>query len=77
MRFQRDISLTGFDNLVISSYADRKLTTVERSIVQIGTMGMNMLLTCVEEGIRPGEVWLNQKPKQLVNGSKPTTQIAK
>lgn len=56
-----DISLTGFDNLDISGYADIRLTTVERNSIQIATEGARMLLAYMEEGIRPEDVWLENR----------------
>lgn len=56
-----DISLTGFDNWNLSGYADMRLTTVERNARKIAVEGTNMLLTYIEKGIRPKDVWLENR----------------
>ncbi len=56
-----DISITGFDNLDISGYADIRLTTVERNSIQIATEGARMLLAYMEEGVLPKDVWLENR----------------
>lgn len=61
LRIPGDISLTGFDNWDLSGYADMRLTTVERNATRIAVEGTKMLLTYMEEGIRPGDVWLENR----------------
>jgi LacI family transcriptional regulator len=56
-----DISITGFDNLDISGYADIRLTTVERNSIQIAIEGARMLLAYMEEGALPKDVWLENR----------------
>ena len=56
-----DISLTGFDKLDISGYAVIRLITVERNSIQIATEGSRMLLVYMEEGIRPDDIWLENR----------------
>lgn len=61
LRIPEDISLTGFDNWDLSGYADMRLTTVERNATRIAVEGTKMLLTYMEKGIRPGDVWLENR----------------
>lgn len=61
LKVPEDISLTGFDNWDLSSYSDMRLTTVERSAAKIAMEGSRMLLTCMEEGVRPADVWLENR----------------
>ncbi len=61
LKVPEDISLTGFDNLDISGYADMRLTTVERNATRIAVEGTKMLLTYMEEGVRPEDVWLENR----------------
>lgn len=56
-----DISVTGFDNLDISSYANIRLTTVERSVTKLAVEGTKMLLSYMEEGVRPDDIWLENR----------------
>lgn len=61
IRVPEDISLTGFDNLDLSGYADFSLTTVERNARKIAVEGSRMLLKYMEEGKRPGDLWLENR----------------
>jgi len=61
LKVPEDISLTGFDNWDLSGYADMRLTTVERNAARIAVEGTKMLLAYMEEGIRPKDVWLENR----------------
>lgn len=61
LRIPEDISITGFDNCVFSGYSDMRLTTVERDSVRIAVEGTRMLLAYMEEGVRPNDVWLENR----------------
>lgn len=61
LKVPSDISLTGFDNLDLSGYADTRLTTVERDAGAIAMEGTRMLLQYMEEGIRPTDVRLENR----------------
>lgn len=56
-----DISLTGFDNLGLASNSDFSLTTVERNARKIAVEGTKMLLKYMEDGKRPGDLWLENR----------------
>ena len=74
LKIPDDISLTGFDNWDLSGYADMRLTTVERSAAKIAMEGSRMLVAFMEKGIRPADVWLENRlivrdsVKELVSG---------
>ena len=62
LRVPDDLSLTGFDNLVYSSYSDLRLTTVERSATAIAVEGTKMLLQSIsEDDFRPRDTWLETR----------------
>lgn len=61
LRIPEDISITGFDNCDFYGYSDMRLTTVERDAVRIAVEGTRMLLDYMEEGIRPNDVWLENR----------------
>lgn len=61
LKIPEDISLTGFDNLDLSGYADMRLTTVERDAKAMAARGTEMLLQYIREGIRPEDVELENR----------------
>lgn len=67
LKVPEDLSLTGFDNWELSGYSDMRLTTVERSAAKLAMEGSRMLLACMEEGIRPADVW--QENRLIVRDS--------
>lgn len=61
LQVPRDISLTGFDNWELSGYADMRLTTVERNARKIAVEGTKMLVSIIEQGGVPDDVWLENR----------------
>lgn len=56
-----DLSITGYDNWDFAGHSDARLTTVERNTIQIASEGTRMLLGYLEQGIRPENVYLENK----------------
>lgn len=62
-----DLSVTGFDNWDFAGHSDARLTTVERNTIRIASEGARMLLGYMEQGIRPDNVYLENK--LIIRGS--------
>ncbi len=61
LKTPEDLSVTGYDNWDFAGHSDARLTTVERNTIQIASEGTRMLLGYLEQGIRPKNVYLENK----------------
>jgi LacI family transcriptional regulator len=68
LRVPRDVSLVGFDDIPAVRWLDPPLTTVAVPMAEIGSAGMQRLLSLLQEnGARPrGERLVNVHPTELV-----------
>ncbi len=61
-RVPEDISLIGFDNLRVPSYMETNLTTVERNVAKMATIGMESLLNKIENReIKTDKIFIDAK----------------
>ncbi|WP_342433714.1 LacI family DNA-binding transcriptional regulator [Neobacillus sp. FSL H8-0543] len=63
LRIPEDVSITGFDNLVFSSYTEPKLTTIHQDFVEIGRQSALLLKNLMENKQDTRHVFV---PYQLV-----------
>lgn len=61
LKVPQDLSVTGFDNWDFAGHSDAHLTTVERNTICIASEGTRMLLDYMEKGLRPHNVYLENK----------------
>ncbi|KAA3659443.1 MAG: LacI family transcriptional regulator [Chloroflexi bacterium] len=72
----RDVSITGFDDILLAEYANPPLTTVHQPAQQLGSMVAQMLLKIIrKESIEKTQVIL--KPSLIVRQSSGTLQQKK
>ncbi|ALC91688.1 transcriptional regulator [Bacillus sp. FJAT-18017] len=63
LRIPEDVSVTGFDNLVFSSYTEPKLTTVHQDFVEIGRQSALLVQNLMENKLDSQHVFV---PYQIV-----------
>jgi LacI family transcriptional regulator len=61
-----DVSITGFDNIELSSLQAIGLTTVEQPIAEMARRAMEILLDLIEGGAVPQEPWVEVYEPKLV-----------
>ena len=53
LRVPEDISVVGFDGLLLSSFLVPKLSTVEQSVRKMAVRSVEIILDCIENGAVP------------------------
>lgn len=75
LRIPEDISITGFDDLVFSSYTQPALTTIRQDFVEIGRTAAQLLQDLKEQKTKRHHIWVEhqlmerESVKELANDS--------
>ncbi|TWT14599.1 LacI family DNA-binding transcriptional regulator [Planomicrobium sp. CPCC 101079] len=61
LRIPEDISVTGFDDLIFSSYTQPPLTTIKQDFVEIGKVAARLLQDIKENNLERQHIWVKHQ----------------